>query len=123
MMHGQQYPPQGPPPPQYFQNGPWGQPPKPPQNPVDLWRVVGLNFGIFMFYQTLLALVAEEAFIVVDMFPLILHWLVMLIFMIIAFSRGKRMAGFGWLISLIVFIIVGFGSCWWIGDVLGMPGI
>lgn len=115
-MYDNQYPP---PPPGYFQNNPF--PPEPPQQTaVHLWKVVGINFGIFMAYQTLLAFTGNGgAYMILDMFPLCAHWLVMLILMIISFSRGKKMYGFGHLISLIVLIIIGFGSCFWIADLLG----
>lgn len=103
--------------PQSHQIWPHTEPPK--QNPVDLWKIVGINFGVFMLYQTLLVFVAEESYLILDMFPLLLHWLVMLILMIINFTRGKRMQGFGFLISLISIVIIGFGSCWWITDMLG----
>lgn len=116
-MDDNQYPPQGPPP-GYFQHNPF--PPEPPkQNPVELWRVLGINFGVFMAYQMLMIFVAGDSYLISDILPLIAHWLVMLIMMIISFSRGKKMAGIGWLISLIVIIIIGFGSCWWIADMVG----
>jgi hypothetical protein len=115
-----QYPP--PPPPGYFQNNPF-PPEKPKQTAIHLWRVVGLNFGIFMCYQVLFALAGDSmTFMILDMFPLVAHWIVMLVFMIVQFSRGKTMSGIGWLISLVVFAIIGFGSCFWIADMLGGSG-
>lgn len=120
-MYGNQYPPQGPPP-GYFQNNPFPKEP-PKDKPIDLWKIVGINFGIFMAYQALFVFIASDAFLVADMFPLVLHWLVMIIFMIISFSIGKKMTGFGWLISLVTLLLIGFGSCWWIADVVGGSGM
>ena len=116
---GNQYPPQGPPP-NYWQNNPFPPPPgPPPQTAFHLWKVVGIQFGIFLGYTALFSLAGNEGFMMLDMLGLIAHWLVMLILMIIAFSRGKRMYGLGHLISLILIIIIGFGSCFLITDMLG----
>lgn len=113
-----QYPPP-PPPPGYFQQNPF-PPQKPAQTPLHLWKVVAINFGIFLCYQALLILVGDgEGYLILDMFPLIAHWVTMLILMIVSFSRGKKMYGIGHLISLILIILIGFGSCWWISDALG----
>jgi hypothetical protein len=103
----------------YYQYNQFQPPPKPPENPMDLWKVVGMNFGIFVAYQALLVILAGEAFLIADTLPLIVHWVFMLVMMIVQFSRGKRMQGFGYLISLVVIIIIGFGSCFWIGNALG----
>ena len=115
---GYPYPPQGPPP-NYWQHNPFPPPPgPPPQTALDLGKVVAINFGIFLLYQTLLAL-AGDGFLVLDIFPLVAHWITMLILMIISFSRGKKMYGIGHLISLVTLIIIGFGSCFLISDMLG----
>lgn len=103
----------------YYQHHQFNPPPKPPENPIDLWYVVGLNFAIFVAYQALFVFISREAFLVADILPLIAHWLFMFVMMIVRFAQGKRMKGFGHLISLIALIIIGFGSCWWIADALG----
>lgn len=118
-MYGNQYPPQGPPPPGYFQNNPFPPPGKPKDNPADIWKVVGINFGIFALYQVFLILLARDEYMGFNMFLLIIHWFVMLVLMIIAFSIRRKMAGFGWLISLVALMIIGFSSCWWIADMVG----
>jgi hypothetical protein len=107
---------QFPPPNQYWQQ----QPPEPPKEKVmDLWKIVGINFGVFMMYQVLFVFIADDAFLIADILPLCIHWLVMFILMIVGFSRGRKMHGLGHLISLLSIIVIGFGSCWWIADALG----
>lgn len=105
----------------YYQQMP---PPPPPENiGKEIWKVVWLQLSIFLAYQFLLAVICyvtdNESFIILDMFPLILHWLVLLVFMIIGFARGKKGRGLGYLIVLFTTLIVGFGSCWLIADMIG----
>lgn len=89
----------------------------------ELWKVLRLQLLIFVGYQSLLALIMwaldTDGFIIMDMFPLMLHWLVLLVLMIVSFARGKKGAGLGYLISLLVSGIVGFGSCFLIGELIG----
>jgi hypothetical protein len=106
------------PPPGYWQHNPF-PPEKPPHNPVDLWKVVGINFGIFLGYQALFVLIAGSNFLLADILPLVVHWVFMIVLMIVAFASGKKMQALGHLISLIVLVIIGFGSCFWIADMVG----
>ena len=102
------------------------QPPVPPQPEnvgQELWKVLRLQLLIFVGYQTLLALIMwamnSDGFIILDMFPLILHWGILLVLMIIGFASGKKGRGLGYLISLLVTGIIGFGSCFLIGQLIG----
>jgi hypothetical protein len=102
-------------------------PPPPPENVGrEIWKVMRLQLSIFAGYQILLALICSSmihgAFIVLDMFPLVIHWLVLLIFMIISFSAQKKGAGIGYLVSLLITLIIGFGSCFMIAGALGNQG-
>jgi hypothetical protein len=98
------------------------QPPPPENIGKDIWRVVRLQLGIFIAYQVLLALLCQyggmNGFIFIDMLPLVLHWLVLIILMIISFANSRRGAGFGYLISLGITAIIGFGSCFYLGQIV-----
>jgi hypothetical protein len=90
-------------------------PQSPPENiGRSIWKVMRLQLLIFASYQFLFALLLgkqEMGFMFLDMFPLALHWLLLLIFMIVSFTSQKKGAGFGYLISFILILIIGFGSC------------
>ncbi|CAN5205902.1 hypothetical protein BH09BAC5_BH09BAC5_12230 [soil metagenome] len=89
----------------------------------EIWKVMRLQLAIFAGYQILLALLCQlfyhGAFLILDMLPLLGHWILLLILMIVSFSKSKRGAGLGYLISLIIIVIIGFGSCFAIGNSLG----
>jgi FtsH-binding integral membrane protein len=92
-------------------------PPQPENISREIWKVLRLQLAIFVVYQLLLAFFCEAAsggFIILDMFPLVIHWGILLILMIVKFSGKKRGQGLGYLISLLVTGVVGFGSCWFI---------
>lgn len=97
--------------------------PAPENTGKDIWKVLRLQLGIFAAYQIGLAILCRasgaEGFILIDMLPLILHWLLLIILMIISFASKKKGKGLGYLISLIVTGIVGFGSCFLIADMIG----
>src|SRR5690348_2099310 len=85
-------------------------------------KVVQRHLPIFAGYQLLLAVLiqmgGQGGFIILDMVPLILHWVVLVILGIVSFANSKKGAGFGYLISFFITAIVGFGSCWWISGMV-----
>lgn len=106
----------------------YGMPPlqqkPPPENTgKELWKVLRLQLAIFAAYQIGLAglckMSGTDGFIILDMFPLFLHWLVLIILMIVSFANSKKGKGLGYLISFLVTGIVGFGSCFLIADLIG----
>lgn len=98
-------------------------PPQPENTSKELWKVLRLQLLIFAGYQFLFGLICwamkMDGFIILDIFPLIAHWLILLILMIVSFARGKKGAGLGYLISLLISGIIGFGSCFLIASLIG----
>jgi hypothetical protein len=97
------------------------QVPPQPENPAkEIWKVLRLQLGIFAIYQMGLAILTKseangETFMFLDLFLLLAHWIVLLVFMGIKFSQKKKGAAFGYLISFVTIAIIGFGSCWFMG--------
>jgi hypothetical protein len=94
----------------------------PPENTGrEIWKVFRLQLLIFISYQLLLALLCHSGsggFLFIDMLPLVLHWVILIILMIVSFAGRKKGAGLGYLISFLVICIVGFGSCWLISGIV-----
>ena len=96
----------------YSQQSPfYPPPPKKPQEPIgkNILKIVGLQLGIFLVYQVGIYFVAAAG--PLDMFVVVLHWIVTLILMIVFFAMGKIGKGLGFLISFFMLLIIGFGSC------------
>lgn len=96
--------------------------PAPENKGKETWKVIRLQLLIFAGYQAglgfLVSIFHAGSFIMVDMLPLLAHWFVLLILMIISFGSRKPGRGLGYLISLVITMIVGFGSCFMIGDLV-----
>ncbi len=96
-------------------------PNQPPQQNFsrDIWKVVGVQLGIFAAYQLLLALLFSGGegfgFMMMDILALITHWLFLLVTMILSFSGKNKGKGIGYLIALLLTGVIGFGSCIYIG--------
>ena len=91
-----------------------------PQNfSSEIWKVIGVQLGIFAAYQLFIALVflgdQNYGFLMADMLVLITHWIVLLILMITSFSNKKKGKGIGYLLALLLTGVIGFGSCIFIG--------
>ena len=96
-------------------------PPQPENTGREIWKVMRLQLGIFLGYQLLLAVamsLLHGGFLIIDIFPLVIHWLILFIFMIVNFASKKNGAGLGYLLSLLIIVIVGFGSCWGISGIV-----
>jgi hypothetical protein len=93
-------------------------PPQPENKGKEIWKVLRLQLSIFAGYQILLAILVKASgqtgFLIIDMLPLILHWLVLIILMIVSFAGSKKGKGLGYLIAFLITAIVGFGSCFFI---------
>src|SRR4051812_4871115 len=99
-----------PPPPPQFQY------PKPQRNMgKDILKVLAIQLGIFLFYQGILyylvCVAGLSQFSGIEMFIVVLHWIVSLVLMIVFLATRRTGTGLGFLISFIILLIIGFGSC------------
>jgi glucan phosphoethanolaminetransferase (alkaline phosphatase superfamily) len=83
------------------------------KNPI--FRIFGLQFGIFVLYQVLAHYMVreqhEQKFININARLLTFHWLLLAILTVVYFVKKKKEQGAGYLLSLAVILVVGFGSC------------
>ncbi|HET6989961.1 MAG TPA: hypothetical protein VFJ43_01500, partial [Bacteroidia bacterium] len=81
-------------------------PPQPENTGKEIWKVLRLQLIIFASYQIGLALLfkmsGQSGYLLMDMFPLILHWLILIVMMIVNFANSKKGKGLGYLISFLV---------------------
>jgi hypothetical protein len=81
----------------------------------DIFKVIGLQYGIFFLYQTgmyfLVIKMHYAAFVPLEMFLVCTHWLILLILMIVFFATRKTGKAIGYLLSFITLLVIGFGSC------------
>jgi hypothetical protein len=98
------------------------QPPPPENIGKDIWKVLLLQLSIFVAYQAGLALLCKmsgfSGFMIVDILPLVCHWIVLIVLAAISFARKKPGRGIGYIISLVITGIVGFGSCFYLSGVV-----
>ncbi|MBI3509689.1 MAG: hypothetical protein HY064_03425 [Bacteroidetes bacterium] len=98
------------------------QPPSPENKSKTIWKVLRVQLTIFAAYQILIGFLSIGSgtydILFKDMAPLLIHELVLLILMILSFSKKQEGAGYGYLLSLIIVMVVGFGSCCYLSSVL-----
>jgi hypothetical protein len=81
----------------------------------DIFKVLGIQLGIFVSYQLaahyLVRSLHRNEFVSINANILALHWAVLMVLTIVCFAKKKNEKGTGYLVSLFITLIVGFGSC------------
>ncbi len=81
----------------------------------ETFKILGIQLGIFLIYQFILQYCIRTLHIYelksTYLNILVLHWVVILILMIVAFVKKKSEKGIGYILSFIIIVIIGFGTC------------
>ncbi|MBK8923168.1 MAG: hypothetical protein IPM81_16935 [Saprospirales bacterium] len=85
--------------------------PEPRENEDVFGKILLWNLGIMLGYVTLSGLTGKSESVFLDLILMILQVAANLLLAIISFVQGKRNAGLGFLLSLFLVVIVGFGVC------------